>query len=960
MKILRCGILLLLLTLGVQELLSGQILPFRNYSIEVGLSESVAHDLIQDERGYIWVATGYGLNRFDGQRFRQFYEDQGLANNKVNTLFQDSQFRIWAGTETGVSIVRSDSIHTPDNLYPLSSFPILSVFEDADGNMWFGTDGNGVWKMDPDQNLQRMLTDLNADIQSVRGIDQGPDGVIWIGSREGVVRIDGEEVRYYCHHDGLPEMRTRDVKADPFGRVWIAAHGGLIRFENGEFTVFTREDGLEDQRIQTVTVVDEQTVWIGTENGVSLFDGESFTNYTGRNGLPASIIYSSMIDREGNIWFGTLGGGITIFTGEVFQSYTVDNGLTNNVVTGFTEDSEGRIWIATYGGGALRYDDGELELFQEPDGLIDNKVYTFYRDSSDRIWIGTREGISIYEDGELRSLDPEEYPFTVVRKFYEDPESGEFWIATYNDGVFRLNGDDYQQFYTGNALSNNTVMDITPDREGNIWFATYGGAVRYDGEEFHHITIAEGLPSNGVIQILEDHEGRIWFSTFNGPAYYEDGRVERLIRSEQIETIFYFLEQDDQNRYWFGTNRGLYLLRKELFDAADSEIDRILSYRRYTRKQGLIADELNAGASFISSDGTIWLGTVEGLSRFDPNLIRENRTPPGLEFEEILISGQPASEREGESFLHDHNFIHATYSGLTFEAPEQIVYENRLKGHRDEWYVTRENTASYPALSPGDYTLEVRAYNADGVRSAKTASFSFTVLPPFYFQWWFIVLMILVTAGLIRFSMRYTRVRRQVDIEKMRVQIASDLHDDVGSSLTELALQTDFLQAGELDPQVRDTLRQLGEHSRKIVSSLDDIVWSIDSRNDTAGDLTDRMQDYVNQLFVNGRVDVHYHFDGLKMDKKLPVDVKENVYLIFKESVNNVVKHSNADRVDIHFSFDGRIFELKVQDNGTNIERNRKSGQGLRNIRMRAERMKADVEISPNGGFRVQTKGVIY
>ncbi|MCC5913801.1 MAG: hypothetical protein JJU46_05455 [Balneolaceae bacterium] len=965
MMIIRYSILIasILILCGLVEQLTAQQLPFRSYSIDVGLSESVAHDIIQDHRGYIWVGTGYGLNRFDGQRFRQYYEDNGLANNRVNSLFQDSQNRIWVGTETGVTLMENETIFSPDYLSILADYSIISIFEDQDGYIWFGTDGDGLWRTNPDGEIEQMLKNHRADVASVRGMDQTRDGVIWIGSQNGVVRIDGDDIRYFCHHDGLPEMRTRDLKTDDWDRVWIAAHGGLILFENDSFRVYTHEDGLEDQRIQTITIEEYGRVWLGTESGVSLFDGFNFINYNRQQGLPATIIYDSMKDREGNIWFGTLGGGITVYTGDIFQSYTVDNGLTNNVVTGFNEQEDGTIWIATYGGGVLLYRDGEFEVLNESDGLIDNKVYAIYPDSRGRIWIGTREGISIYENGEFNNLDPSEYPFTVVRKFYEDPDTGDFWIATYNDGAFRLpNGrlDLYDQFHTGNVLANNTVMDIKPDRDGNLWLATYGGAVRFDGDEFHHITVGEGMPSNGIIHVHVDHQGTVWFSTFNGPAFYDgEGRAERIIRSEQTETIFYFIEQDMWNRYWIGTNRGLYLLKKDQFDTAETELDRILSYRRYTQKQGLIANELNAGASFVASDGSIWLGSVEGLSRFFPHQLRENLTPPGLEFEEVMISGRTVDVGESRSFQHDQNFLQATFSGLTYEAPEQIVYEHRLRGYNSEWEVTRENSVSYPALPSGSYTLEVRAYNADGVRSATTAIYSFTVLPPFYFQWWFMLLIVALIIGLIIFSLRYFRVSQQVDIEKMRVQIASDLHDDVGSSLTELALQTDFLQAGELNPEVRETLRQLGAHSRKIVSSLDDIVWSIDSRNDTAGDLTDRMQDYVNQMFVNGKLEVQYDFGNLNMDKKLPVDVKENVYLIFKESVNNVLKHSNATKVDIRFSFDGKEFDLMVKDNGTRIEKNRKSGQGLRNIRMRAERMRAKVDIRSDDGFKVHTYGTI-
>ena len=959
MKLTSTVILLFLLMFGWVETIQSQLLPFRSYSIELGLSESVAHALVQDNRGYIWVGTGYGLNRFDGTTFKQYYEEDGLANNRVHSLFQDRESTIWVGTETGISTLHGDSLVTPESVLELSRYAILDIFEDNSGNYWFGTDGNGLWKLQTNGQLISIDETYGLPVERVRAVRQTSDGTIWAGSREGLVKIDDDHAEYFSTEHGLPELRIRDLFIDEYDRIWIGSRGGLVRYHNEEFTVFGAEHGLNDERIQTITIEDSSRIWLGTESGVSLFDGETFQNFSREEGVPAVIVYSSIIDLEGNIWFGTLGGGISIFVGDYFNSYNIDNGLTNNVVTGFEEDSQNNIWIATYGGGILKYDGTQLHPYTEADGLIDNKVYSIHEDSQNRLWIGTREGISIFDGESFTSVSDDLYPFRVVRKIYEDIENNEFWIATYNDGVFQLRDEGYIQHHIGNGFLHNTVMDIKQDKNGNFWFATYGGAAKFDGHQFNFLTIADGLPSNGVIQVHIDHNEDVWFSTFNGIARYDGENVDVITESERRETISYFTLQDKNNKYYVGTNRGLFHIEPEILLRSDDRYELLKAFRIFNRNQGLIANELNAGASLLASDGTIWLGTVEGLSRFFPEQVRKNNSPPGIEFEEILVSGKEIRSGRTHQFNHDQNFVQISYSGLSYEAPDQVLYEYRMRGLGQGWQTTRERIIRYPSLSPGHYEFELRAYNADGIRSEKTAGFTFNIMRPFYFQWWFLLLAALLLIGLVLFYVRYFRVRKQVDIERMRVQIASDLHDDVGSSLTELALQTDFLQAGNVSDDIKTTLQQLGEHSRKIVSSLDDIVWSIDSRNDTAGDLTDRMQDYVNQLFANGEVEFHYNFGQLREHEKLPVDVKENVYLIFKEAINNVVKHSNASKVDIHFSISGKNFELIVSDNGTQIKSNRKSGQGLRNIRMRAERIGSSVDINSNGGFTVKATGSI-
>lgn len=954
---IRSGILSFLISICFLQVSQAQYLPFRTYSIEVGLSESVAQTLIQDNKGYIWVGTGYGLNRFDGISFKQYYEEDGLASNDVHVLFQDSKGTIWAGTEFGISIFQGDTLITPSAVSQLSQYPVIAITEDGEGNMWFGTESNGAWRLSENGELVSMNETKNLSMQRVQTIYSANDGTVWIGSREGLARIKNDEIRYHSVKNGLPDNRIRHITGDPFGRIWIGTFSGLVKYEEGNLTVYNLANGLIDEKIQTITVEDRNRIWVGTESGISLFDGRTFENYTRSEGIPAPYVHSSLLDHEGNMWFGTLGGGLCIYVGDYFQSFNIENGLTNNVITGFMEGPNGDVWIATYGGGVMRYDGETFHPYDESDGLSDNIVFSFLLDSRQRLWIGTREGITIYENGQFNSLTKNQFPFGMVRKIYEDQEKDEYWIATYESGLIQLKQDSYVQYHTGNGFLNNTVMDIKRDDVGNYWFATYGGVAIYDGEQFEYLTMADGLPSNGVIQIHIDHNGDKWFSTFNGVAKYDGETVLRLSQSEQIDLITYFTIQDKQNGYWVGTNRGLYQFDPEELLEAESRLERLQSFRVYNKNQGLITNELNAGASYLANDGTIWLGTVEGMSHFYPSQIRQITSPPGIEFEEIMVSGHMVNPSRGHQFDDDQNFVQISYSGLSYEAPDQIFYEYRMRGLDQGWQITTERTLRYPSLSPGEYEFQLRAYNADGVPSAKLARFAFDIEYPYYLQWWFFVLILMIMVGLALFSYRFFKVKKQVDIERMRVQIASDLHDDVGSSLTELALQTDFLQAGAVSDEVKKTLMQLGEHSRKIVNSLDDIVWSIDARNDTAGDLTDRMQDYVNQIFVNGEVNVYYDFENLRMHEKLPVDVKENIYLIFKEAINNIVKHSNATRIDINFSFVGKSYKLEIHDNGTQIKSDRKSGQGLRNIQMRAERIGSDIEIVSNGGFTVRATG---
>ncbi len=939
--------------------LQGQKLPIRSYSIEQGLSESVAYSILQDRDGYIWIGTGFGLNRLDGREILSYYTDQGLNDNQINTLYEDDEGRLWIGTDAGVNVMESGEIREEERYRDLRQYAIQSIYHDSKGNWWFGTAGDGIWLFTDDDECVRFSSADGLAGNVVRAVGEDSEGRIWMATNRGLAVYDGEFATWSVE-DGLVDNEIHDLQAGSDGRIWLATNGGLSIWDGESFNNYQELDGLIDDHVLSVHLIGENRAWLGTDQGASLFEDGRFTEITTEQGLTSDIIYSIMTDREGQIWFGTLGGGGNIFLGDYFHNYTVDEGLTNNVITSFAQDRNGAIWISSYGGGIMQYDGEEFIRYFTADGLADRKVYTLYFDSREHLWIGTRYGISLMVDGEFQSL-PEYLPdLEMVRRFFEDPENGDFWIATYDDGIYRYDGEELHHYTAGSELNNNTVMAMERDSSGRYWFATYGGVAVYENGEFRNYTVADGLPNNGVIHVMLDQEETPWFSTFGGIARYVDGEIETFESSfGYAGTISYFMFQDSRERHWIGTNIGIVRFDPERYQEAESRLERDLSFELVNREQGLVANEVNAGAVFEDRDETVWMGTVEGISRFFPDRFDLREVPPVTRFREIIFAGEQVGAEEKIVRSHDRNFVQFEMSGISFAAPSQVLFEYRLRGLDEEWTRTFDRNVRYPSLSPGEYTFQMRSYNASGIASPVYSTFDFEIRPPVWLQWWFLLLVVLLMGGIILFIYNYYRVSRQIDMERMRVQIASDLHDDVGSSLTELALQTDFARTGKLDPSVETTLKEIGEQSRMIVSTLDDIVWSIDARNDTAGDLSDRMQDHASNVLSSKGVEVNFNLSELPSERELPVQVKENLYLIFKEAINNIVRHSNADSVDIQLSLNGNRYFLNVRDNGTVAVNGRKSGQGLRNIRLRADRLDAILKIDKGDGFSIRVEGEI-
>lgn len=912
--------------------------------------------MVQDDEGYIWLGTGYGLNKFDGIRFQTYFENDGLNSSRIRALHKSSDGKIWIGSEAGVNYFSSDSIYTLPALNALENTTVTTILEDGVGNIWFGTDGNGVWQFDGNQFLTQYTTSNGLVGNRIRTIEESQKGEIWIGTRSGITVLRDGNFINYTEVDGLSTERVRDIAIAPDGQVWIGTREGLIKSNGEVFELYTTQDGLVNNFIQTLTVTPKGNLWIGTESGASFYNGNTFQNYSVRSGLSTEIIQSSLLDNENNTWLGTYGGGVNLFLGDYFENYSTEQGLPNNLVTSFTEDANGTTWVSTFGGGITALEEGEFKGYGINSKLSDNQIYTLYTDSDQRTWVGKSDGLAYFENNAVKVFSEQEFPYPKVRNIMEASD-GTYWISTYDDGIIRYDGEEFQQISSEDGLISNRVLVSVEGDDGSVWIGTYGGVTRYMDGEFQSFAIQEGLPNNAVMNLEKDDQGRIWASTFGGIAWFDGLRFQSITRNDGLpDDVCYFIHQTEDGLFWIGTTNGVVRFdAEEYFNSENGSA--VEAFQVLNTEQGLIANELNLGAVYEDSEEMLWFGTVEGFSRFNPKAYRGNPVPPKVHITGINASGREYQTERPFRLSHEENYLEIQFAGINFTAPNQIMYEYQLSGIDPDWQQTTSRSVKYPSLPPGEYVFKVHARNINGMWSEDVEEVRFSITAPFWMQWWFGGAMLIVIVGIIYLFYNYYRVRKMIDIERMRVRIASDLHDDVGASLTEIALQSDFLQATDTNPELKKTLKQIGKQSRKIVSSLDDIVWSIDARNDTLGDLTDRMQDYILHTLEQKEMVVNYDFDDLKMDNKLPVSVKENVYLIFKEAVNNIAKYSNGDRVDIKMENNGQRFEFIISDNGTTGRGTKKTGHGLRNMDMRAKRIGADITIDTENGFSIKVEG---
>ena len=554
-------------------------------------------------------------------------------------------------------------------------------------------------------------------------------------------------------------------------------------------------------------------------------------------------------------------------------------------------------------------------------GLATDTVYTVYEDSRGDVWIstvanpGAPNGLARWERRTQRVRDLAPLPglppllghLAVV--FQEDRDGG-VWIGFSPGGLGRVANDRFAWFTEADGLAAGAVNDLFLDQDGRLWAATTrGGVSRLDDPSaprpvFRNYSTVEGLSSNRVNAITGDQQGRIYA----------------------------------------GTGRGL--------DQIAPDSGRI---RHFTTADGLAAGD--SMAAFRDRRGTIWFSARQGLSRFTPGP-EQTAEPPPIAISGLRVAGEPWTVSAlGDALVRlpalgpGRNQLQIDFVGVSFAPGENLRYQYKLDGAAADWSVpTDQRTVHLAGLAPGDYTFHVRAINADQVTSPEPAMVTFTVLPPVWQRLWFLALCGLLTAGLL-YGLHRHRVSRLVAVERVRTRIASDLHDDIGAALSRISVLSEVAgqEAGDANPVVTKRLSAIAAASGEVLDAMSDIVWAISPQRDQIRDLTQRMRRFASDMFSARHIS--FSFRAPHDDQRLTVgaDVRRHVFLIFKEAVNNVLRHSGCTRAELELRVQGGRLALTVSDNGHGFDpAGAFDGNGLGSMRARARMMGGDLRIDSN------------
>ncbi len=928
--------------------------------------------------GSYWITTTGGLYRFKRDAVSQPNATTGnrpTLNAEFISPFrggviEDRLGNIWlAGgsllhleEKDGTIAFQSVNLNLP--VPPNRRSGVISVIEAGDGSLWIDTSAGLVRRL-PDERL------IFYPIETFVSTD---DRMCFVDAEGRVWYVLGLEL--YVLKPEPPEALANlgALTVRPLHPTYVlpAKTETEIRLpENpGEILGFTAGDFLAQDRGHKIYQTSDRHIWLTTAKELIEFDGRVFHRFTIAQGLPIGMSKIAE-DSGGNLWIA--GQAVLVrLDRKGLLSYGQPDGFHSDSIQAIIEAKDGTLYFADRDYYLTRFAGNTIETKRLPVPANAKSLWTSkfaFLDSRNEWWILTDERLYRFSASNftkpLASYTSRDGLKADAMFQIHERRNGDIWVSVRTDtetngvAVFDRALNRFHTFTEAEGYPRGkSVSSFAEDNTGNLWCGFYeGGLVRYANGRFTQFKVADGLPEGVIIDMQVDRSGRLWIgATTGGVARIDDPAVETPhfvslttndgLSSNNIRT----LTEDKLGNIYLGTVRGV--------DRISPDTNYI---KHYSVSDGLAGDFVVD--SHCDRNGVLWFATTNGLSRLTPAEDGPHLAPP-VWLGGLSIAGIPQALYElGESEIGrlelapTRNNVQVDFFGLDFHAGESLRYQYRLEGADADWSApTEQRSVMYGNLQPGTYRFLVRAISSQGLASENPAIVSFKILPPFWLRWWFVMIAAIVigSAAYTFAHSRYQRIKaireadeakrrgreeRFAELERVRRRIATDLHDDIGSSLTQISILSEVVQqrTGANDSQLSAPLAMIASASRELVDSMSDIVWAINPQKDHLNDLTQRMRRFASDVLTSRDIAFEFNEPDEENDVPLGANIRREVFLIFKESVNNLVRHSGCSEVKIDFQIDGDLLNLTVSDDGKGFDRSvNGDGHGLSSMGQRA------------------------
>ncbi|GAA4279621.1 hybrid sensor histidine kinase/response regulator transcription factor [Gaetbulibacter aestuarii] len=784
---------------------------------DIGLSQNEVTSILKDKKGFIWIATRGGLNRYDGNNIKVFHNEIGntnsLINNSIETLFEDSHGVIWIGTKSnGLSayhpeLNQFEQIKSNNPAIKLDDKRIISIAESSEHELWLGTWQNGLFIYNPKTKSVRKAGNLN----KINDIYRTTEGNMWLATDYDLLIFDknGNRVKRVALRD-TPIEFTSVLQSETTGLGYIGTwREGLLEF-NPKTETFTQYNGNGDKNLANAYFLcedDKHNILIGTwGNGVHYFDTRSKTfsylNLYTKNNKGGKELYQDVLcvfqDNLGILWFGTNGGGLCKLdkTKNDFED-TEDSNLPNEPIWAIAEDQDNQLWVGIKGNENLYYTENYKTFFKIPipnvtprrSSAMKDGIRTIYEDRNNNLWFANNSSLfKVEKSNSGYSVEPvlirddsgnSDYLIKITSLFQS--RDGTFWIGTQQRGLRKSvnHGNPETQTFKS-YLVNDRISKFLEDSKGRIWVGTYQGLKLYDkkADKFKVFTKVQGNPnslsSDIVISIHEDADGTIWVGTPNGlNQVVESKEGEFAFKSFQEKdglsnSYIHAILEDDQNNIWVSTNKGLVKFNKK-----DN------SFYNFDINSGLLSNTFMEGAAIKGHQGKLFFGSIYGINYFKPKTIKSLNVPPVV-LSALRVAGQeiiPGEIYNNQKILdkaieyspditlkNSNNSFTIEYTALDFLSNLGYTYKYKLEGLDKDWNTTStEKNITYSNLSAGNYTFKVKATNLEAGLESKPAFLRIKILPVFWKTWQALLIYIFIFIGLL-YLYRYI-ITKQSDLK---------------------------------------------------------------------------------------------------------------------------------------------------------------------------------------------------
>ena len=971
-----------------------------------GLSQSSVYSITQDSKGFIWIATFNGLDRYDGNGFLHFRHNGNdsfsLSSSQVFSVFEDSKQRLWIGT-------RDNGLNYFDKLHRrfYRFFPgrrIDKIVEDAAGNLYIndtkiitritlkptaGKHKAGLpFAMDTvsaaipeyffswEGNFSFLFTDVYKNIYATT-----QNALYQIGFNE-VSKQLGFNKLYSYEYFNQPPSFFQDAHS---GKYYLLTSKAILESSNNRF-----------------------------QNAVKVHDGIPFCNNT-------------FIDNASRLWY-TQNEATHIFylqtkQDKIFASSKINSGYQFGHLTPKLQDNNGTIWFSTASAGIIKYSDdenhfhsllpgkyvGRVKIVNDSEFHVYNRYcvqlndedasvtnlstdevkslndFPFVRDTDGSFWHVTHTAV-VQSDNAFRTLQTIPIPYLNYGPMKAKlPPVGarparDTFFSTVDNGVILLDRDACLWFCSSDGFAYYDIKNhrfhyinkgkefkkLYEDTNGDIWLGVDSGACRYNNKtgvtrffNWKQDKNNQSLPDKNAISFCDDPvspQRFIWIGTRNGLSkmdkrtgvclnfYEKDGLPNNLI---------YDILPDDKGNLWMSSNKGLCRLQ-----AADYSI------RNFDVSDGLQGNEFNGGAAIKMKDGTLVFGGTNGITYFNPNKINDI-APPHTVITDYKVFGKSLNDKFDSSgandvsyandisISYDDNVLSFAFAGIDYRRKNALQYRYKLMGFDKDWnYPGTAHEATYTNLDPGDYAFVAEASNTHGVWGNESNALHVHVLPLWWQTIWFKLLSVLFMGALCYGIYRY-RLQKALEVEKVRNRIARDLHDEIGSTLSAISIYSKVAheQSKVTGVNPEPLLKKINENVLQVMDAMSDIVWSVNTKNDDFENIVIHMREHAVHLLGLKGYEVHFIVDNNLDHFNLKTEKRQSFYLIYKESLNNIAKYAQGNHVWIAISKEKTQLQLSVKDDGIGFNGNVSANRnGLLNMKNRAASVGGAIQITSKVG----------